>query len=60
MTPRFAVTAQGEDGPNAIFRSSEDAQAWATLRYGHGNFRVDEVRTEPLSVARQAEGPVPT
>jgi hypothetical protein len=54
MTPRFAVTAQEDDGPNAVFDNREDAHTWATLRYGPGNFRVHEVYTRTLPVAAGA------
>jgi hypothetical protein len=57
MTPRFAVTALDDDGPNAVFESREDAHTWATLRYGSGNFRVDEVDTRALPAARRTTAP---
>ena len=57
MTPRFSVTAQQGVGPNAVFANRDDAQTWANLRYGAGNFRVEEVYTRTLPAARAASPP---
>jgi hypothetical protein len=45
MTPGYAVTAEGYDGPIAVFSSYEDALRWATLRFGADAFQIDEVLT---------------
>lgn len=48
MTPRFAVTAEGDDVPAAIFTTFEDAFAWGTLRFGPEAFHVDEIFTRDV------------
>jgi hypothetical protein len=50
MTPRYAVTAEGEENPSAVFATFEDAFAWGVLRFGADAFHVDEILTR-LAVA---------
>ena len=46
MTPGYAVTADEEEAPAAVFVSLEDALSWATLRFGPGAFQIAPVVTE--------------
>jgi hypothetical protein len=45
MTPRYAVTAEKEEAPTAVFLTFEDALSWATLRFGPGAFHIAPVLT---------------
>jgi len=50
MTSGYAVTAEREDGPTAVFATLEDALAWGTARFGPGAFHIEEVLTRAPSV----------
>ena len=45
MTPGYAVTAEKDDAPVAVFLTFEDAHSWATLRFGPGAFQIAAVLT---------------
>jgi hypothetical protein len=44
----FAVVADGEEQPAAVFQTLEDALDWALFRLGSDNFRVRHLRLVPL------------
>jgi hypothetical protein len=52
MTPGYAVTAEKEEAPVAVFRTFEDAHSWATLRFGPGHFQIAPVLTRLPSSPR--------
>jgi hypothetical protein len=56
MTPGYAVTAEKEEAPVAVFLTFEDAHSWATLRFGPGHFQIAPVLTR---VAPPSRGRVP-
>jgi hypothetical protein len=56
MTPGYAVTAEKEESPSAVFLTFEDALSWATLRFGPGAFQIAPVLTR---VSPPASGPRP-
>jgi hypothetical protein len=54
MTPGYAVTAEKDDAPAAVFVSREDALSWATLRFGPGAFQIAPVVTQVAPPAPRA------
>jgi hypothetical protein len=52
MTPGYAVTAETEDAPTAVFQTFEDALCWATLRFGPGAFQIAPVLTQVAAPPR--------
>jgi hypothetical protein len=57
MTPGYAVTAEKEEAPIAVFLTLEDAVSWATLRFGPGAFQIAPVLTQVAPPAPRARPP---
>ena len=57
MTPGYAVTAEKEEAPAAVFLTFEDALCWATLRFGPGAFNIAPVLTHVAAPAQRARPP---
>jgi hypothetical protein len=57
MTPGYAVTAEKDDAPAAVFVSREDALSWATLRFGPGAFQIAPVITQVAPPPPRARPP---
>jgi hypothetical protein len=52
----YAVVADGEDEPAAVFQSLEDALDWALFRLGSDRFRVRHLRLVPLDKGAAVAG----
>jgi hypothetical protein len=55
----FAVVADGDEQPTAVFQSLEDALDWAVLRLGSNRFRVRQLRLVPMP-GGAVDGPAPS
>jgi hypothetical protein len=57
MTPGYAVTADNEESPSAVFLTLEDALSWAKLRFGPGGFQIAPVITQVAPAATRPRPP---
>jgi hypothetical protein len=48
MRRGYAVFAEGDEQPGAVFAALEDARAFGALCFGAGAFRTEEIFTEAI------------